>query len=142
MSTMTTPTHPGRMLFVTLPVADVEASKAFFAQLGFSFDPRFSDDSAACMPIGEQAVVMLGSRARFAELSARPLGDPTTHALALYCFSVAERDDVDTVFAAALAAGATEAEGPEDHGFMYTRAFFDLDGHGWQIMWMNPEMAG
>jgi uncharacterized protein len=127
------------MLFVTLPVADVERSKAFFAPLGFAFDPRFSDESVACMPIGEQAVVMLGSRERFAELSPRPAGDPATHALALYCFSVAERDDVDAVFAAAVAAGATEAEEPEDHGFMYTRAFFDLDGHGWQIMWMNPE---
>lgn len=132
---MTTSTHPGRMLFVTLPVADVEASKAFFAQLGFGFDPKFSDGSGACMPVGEQAVVMLIDRERFGEVSVLPAGDPRREALALLCFSVATREEVDAVGAAALAAGGTEAEGPEDHGFMYTRAFFDLDGHGWQIMW-------
>ena len=135
---MTISTQTDRALFVTLPVADVERSKAFFAQLGFDFDPAFTGETAACMKVGEHASVMLGARDTFAELSHRPVGDPTTHALALFCFSVSERDDVDAVTKAALAAGATEADGPEDHGFMYTRSFFDLDGHGWQVMWMNP----
>jgi len=138
---MTTPANPGRMLFVTLPVADVERSKAFFAKLGFSYDPAFSGETAACMLVGEQASVMLGSHATFAQLSHLPMADPTTHALALFCFSVPERDQVDTVAEAALAAGGREADGPEDHGFMYTRSFFDLDGHGWQVMWMNPAAA-
>jgi uncharacterized protein len=86
---MTTPAHAGRMLFVTLPVADLPRSREFFATLGFSFDPKFSDDSAACMLVGEQAVVMLIGHGRFAELSKLPLGDSATHALALYSFSVA-----------------------------------------------------
>jgi hypothetical protein len=138
---MTTLTHPGRMLFVNLPVADHERSKAFFAALGFGYHPGFTDDTAACMPVGEHAFVMLLSREKFAEFSKLPIADPTTHALALYCFSVASREEVDAVTAAALAAGASEADDAEDHGFMYSRSFFDLDGHGWQVMWMDPAAA-
>jgi predicted lactoylglutathione lyase len=138
---MTTPTHPGRMLFVNMPVADVERSKAFFGRLGFSFDPRFTDETAACMLVGEQAFVMLLARETFAEFSKLPIADPATHALALYCFSAGSRDEVDAIGAAALAAGATEADDAEDHGFMYSRSFFDLDGHGWQVMWMDPAAA-
>lgn len=134
---MTVPAHPGRTLFVSIPVADLERSKAFFAKLGFSFNPGFTDETAACMLVGEHAFVMLLSRERFAELTHRPMADPATHALSLYCFSVASRDEVDTVAETALATGGVEADGPEDHGFMYARSFFDLDGHGWQVMWME-----
>lgn len=135
---MTTTTNPGRMLFVNMPVADLERSTAFFAKLGFSFDPAFTDDNAACMLVGQQAFVMLLSRETFAQHSKLPIADPTTHALALYCFSAPTRDEVDAICDAALAAGGTEADGAEDHGFMYSRSFFDLDGHGWQVMWMDP----
>ena len=138
---MTAPAHPGRTLFVNLPVADLTRSKAFFAKLGFSFNPAFTDDNAACMLVGEHASVMLLSREKFAEFSKLPIADPTTHALALYCFSASSRDEVDTVSAAALEAGGTEADDAEDHGFMYSRSFFDLDGHGWQVMWMDPAAA-
>ena len=126
------------MLFLNLPVADLERSTAFFAKLGFGFNPAFTGESAACMLVGEQAFVMLLTRERFAEFSKLPMADPATHTLALYCFSVSSRDEVDAVSAAALAAGAVEADGAEDHGFMYSRSFFDLDGHGWQVMWMDP----
>src|SRR3954468_19256915 len=105
---MTNPVHPGRMLFVTIPVADLERSKAFFAKLGFSFNPLFSDETGACMLAGEQAFVMLCSREKFAELAQLPIADPTTDTLALYCFSVSSRDEVDAVSAAALAAGGIE----------------------------------
>src|SRR3954452_19442016 len=138
---MTTPTHPGRMLFVTMPVADLERSKAFFAKLGFGFNPAFSDETAACMLVGEQAFVMLLSREKFAEFAKLPIADSTTHTLALYCFSASSRDEVDAVSAAALAAGGSEAYDAEDYGFMYSRSFFDLDGHGWQVMWMDPAAA-
>ena len=138
---MTTPAHPGRMLFLNLPVADVARSKAFFAALGFTFNPAFEDENSTCMLVGEQAFVMLLGREKFAEFSKLPLADPTTHALALYCFSASSRDEVDAVSAAALAAGGVEADGAEDYGFMYSRSFFDLDGHGWQIMWMDPAAA-
>src|SRR5262245_51533852 len=129
--TMTDPAHPGRMLFVNMPVADVERSKAFFAELGFSFHPAMTDESAACMLVGEHAYVMLLSREKFAEFAKLPTADPTTHTLALYCFSVSSRDEVDSVSVRALAAGGTEVDDAEDHGYMYSRSFYDLDGHGW-----------
>jgi predicted lactoylglutathione lyase len=129
------------MLFVNIPVADLERSKAFFAELGFGFNPKFTDENSACMLVGEDAFVMLLSREKFAEFSKLPIADPTTHALALYSFSVSSRDEVDAVSAAALAAGGTEADDAEDYGFMYSRSFYDLDGHGWQVMWMDPAAA-
>ncbi len=138
---MTDPVHPGRMLFVNLPVADLERSKAFFAGLGFTFNPAFTDETAACMLVGEHAFVMLLTRDKFAEFAKLPIADPRTHTLSLYSFSVSCRDDVDSVAAAALAAGGVEADGAEDLGFMYTRSFYDLDGHGWQVMWMDPVAA-
>ena len=138
---MTSPAHPGRMLFVNMPVADLARSKAFFAELGFTYNPTMTDENAACMLVGEHAFVMLLSREKFAEFSKLPIADPTTHALALYCFSAASRDEVDAVGAAALAAGGTEVDDAEDFGFMYSRSFFDLDGHGWQVMWMDPVAA-
>jgi len=135
-------TAPSRTLFVNLPVADVARSTAFFTALGFAFDPAFTDGTtAACMLVSEHARVMILSREKFAEFSHLPVGDPTTHALALFSFSVPSRADVDAVGAAALAGGGREADGAEDHGFMYSRSFFDLDGHGWQVMWMDPAAA-
>ncbi|OAA26538.1 hypothetical protein UG55_10153 [Frankia sp. EI5c] len=138
---MTIPAHPGRMLFLNIPVADLPRSKAFFTKLGFSFNPNFTDENAACMLVGEQASVMLLSHQKFAEFSKLPMADPATHALALYCFSVSSREEVDAVAEAALAAGGVEADGLEDYGFMCSRSFFDLDGHGWQVMWMDPAAA-
>ncbi|QXG75560.1 glyoxalase [Modestobacter sp. L9-4] len=138
---MTTPAHPGRMFFVTLPVADVARSRAFFTALGFTFDERFSGEGAACMQVGEQASVMLGSHETFAQHSKLPMADPRTHALALYSFDVPAREDVDRVVDTALAAGAVEADPLEDLGFMVSRSFFDLDGHGWQVMWTDPAAA-
>ncbi|WP_199875695.1 VOC family protein [Streptomyces sp. Root1310] len=138
---MTNPAHAGRMLFVNIPVADLDRSKAFFAALGFGFHLNFTDETAACMLVGEHAFVMLLSRERFGQLAKLPTADPTTHTSALYCFSVSSRDEVDEVSAAALAGGGSEADGPEDYGFMYARSFFDLDGHGWQVMWMDPPAA-
>ena len=138
---MTTSAHAGRTLFVNLPVANVARSKAFFAELGFSFNPAFSDENAICLLVGEQACVMMLSRERFADFAKHPIADPRTHTLGLYSFSVSSRDEVDAVSAAALAAGGSEADGAEDFGFMYSRSFFDLDGHGWQVMWMDPAAA-
>src|SRR3954468_24052094 len=88
LTSMSTITHPARMLFVTIPVADLDRSKAFFAKLGFTFDPAFSGESAACMQVGEHASVMLGTRETFAQYSHRPMADPATHALALFSFNV------------------------------------------------------
>lgn len=140
---MDAPAHPSRSLIVNMPVADVERSKAFFLKLGFGLDPRASTKGEnALIVFGDEASVMLSSRASFARYSHRPAADPATHALALYSFTVASRDEVDRVSATALAEGATEADGAEDFGFMYTRSFFDLDGHGWQVMWVDAAPSG
>ena len=114
------------------------SDQAFLAALGFSYDPKFTDETAACMLVGEHASVMLLRREKFAQFAKLPIADPKTHTLALYCFSVSSREEVDSVSTAALAAGGVEADGAEDYGFMYSRSFFDLDGHGWQVMWMDP----
>src|SRR3954467_2365129 len=116
--TMTNPAHPGRMLFVNIPVADLERSKVFFAKLGLSYNPMFTDETAACVRVGERAFGMLLSREKFAEFAKLPIGDPTTHTLALYSFSVSSRDDVDTVSAAALAAGGGEGGGAAGDGVL------------------------
>ncbi len=138
---MNTSTHAAsdRLVFVNLPVADAAASRAFFARLGFSFDDRFCDDSTACLVLSETAQVMLLERPRFADFTAKPVGDPTSTTFALLFVSAADRDAVDHLADTALAAGATPAKEPMDHGFMYGRSFFDLDGHHWEVMWMSQE---
>lgn len=134
---MTVTAHPNRSLFISLPVRDPKASKDFFTRLGFGFDPKFSTDDGACLRLSEQTSVMLLSREKFAEFSKRPTADPTACAQALFCFGVESREEVDAV-ADAAAAGGEDHDDRQDHGFMYSRSFFDLDGHGWQVMWMDP----
>ena len=127
-----------RLLFLNLPVADLPASRTFFASLGFSFDEKFCDDGAACMVVSDQAYVMLLQRDRFADFVTKPLADPTANAALTACISATDRDEVDALAAAATAAGATAAKDPQDYGFMYQRSFHDLDGHHWEIAWMDP----
>jgi predicted lactoylglutathione lyase len=128
-----------RLIFVNLPVADVAASKAYFGELGFDFDPKFTDDSCACMVVSEQAYVMLIDRGRFADFAAKPIADATATTEALFCLSADSRDGVDALADAALAAGGSPAKEPMDHGFMYGRSFADLDGHHWEVMWMDQQ---
>ena len=120
-----------QMIFVNLPVADLPRSMAFYRALGFDFNPQFTDDTAACMVISDTIFAMLLTRKRFADFTVLPVADETkatAHLLAL------SRD-------AALKAGGTEARAPQDHGFMYSRAFADPDGHIWEPMWMDMEAA-
>ncbi len=128
-----------RMLFTNIAVEDLDASKAFFGKLGFSFDARFTNDDGAAMPINDLAVVMLLPKQRFADYVTKPLVDATTATEATICFSADSREAVDGLAEDALAAGATHAKEPLDYGFMYGRSFNDLDGHHWEIMWMDPK---
>jgi len=132
-------TRSDRLAFLNLPVTSAAASRAFFQSLGFSFDERFCDEQTACLVLSEMAYVMLLERPRFAGFTAKPLGDPATTTSALICVSAADRDGVDALADAALAAGATPAKDPMDHGSMYGRSFYDLDGHHWEVMWMSQE---
>ena len=128
-----------RLIFVNLPVADLAASKAFFGALGFTFDEKFTDDSCACMVVSEQAYVMLLDRGRFADFTTKPVADARTSTEAILCLSAASRDEVDRLAETALGAGASPANDPMDHGFMYGRSFNDPDGHLWEVMWMSQE---
>jgi predicted lactoylglutathione lyase len=128
-----------RLIFVNLPVADLAASKAFFGALGFTFDEKFTDDSCACMVVSEQAYVMLLDRGRFADFTTKPVADARTSTEAILCLSAASRDEVDSLAETALGAGASPANDPMDHGFMYGRSFNDPDGHLWEVMWMSQE---
>ena len=127
-----------RLIFVNLPVQDVAAARAFFEALGFAFDPKFTDDSCACMVVSEQAYVMLLDKTRFADFTPKPVADAASTE-AILCLSAEDRDGVDALADAALAAGGTPANDPMDHGFMYGRSFHDLDGHQWEVMWMSAE---
>ena len=132
-------TGSNRLAFLNLPVRDAAASREFFSRLGFSFDDRFCDDQTACLVLSDLAYVMLLERPRFAAFAAKEVGDPTTTTSALLCVSAADRQGVDDFADTALASGATPAKEPLDHGVMYGRSFYDLDGHHWEVMWMSQE---
>jgi predicted lactoylglutathione lyase len=133
----TSPATP-RKLFVNSPVADVQRSIVFFEALGFRFNPHFTEASATCMLVGEDAYFMLLTRDRFHGFSKRPMGDPRSETNALFALSAESRAEVDAMVAKALAAGGAPASEPMDHGFMYGWSFLDLDGHYWEVFWMDP----
>ena len=129
-------------IFVNIPVADLAASMAFFEKLGFSFNAQFTDDTAACMVIDETIFFMLLTKPKFAEFTTLPIADARLGTQALFGVSRDSRADVDRVADAALAAGGSEPRPAQDHGFMYSRAIADLDGHIWEWIWMDPGFVG
>lgn len=131
------PTTPHK-LFVNIPVADLQRSITFFESLGFTFNPHFTDATATCMLVGEDAYFMLLTKERFAGFSKRPMGDARAETSALYALSMNGRDEVDEMVRRAVAAGGSHALDPMDHGFMYGWSFYDLDGHHWEVFWMDP----
>jgi predicted lactoylglutathione lyase len=126
------------MIFVNLPVKNVEASKAFFAALGFSHNKQFSDENSASIVIDENIVVMLLNEVRFKDFTTLPIADATKATQVLNALSCSSRQEVDQLQAKALAAGAKPWMPSQDHGFMYGTSFQDLDGHVWELMWMDP----
>jgi predicted lactoylglutathione lyase len=136
-NTGTTPTTP-RKLFVNIPVSDLQRSITFFEALGFAFNPHFTDATATCMLVGEDAYFMLLTKDRFAGFTKRPAGDPRAETNALFGFGVTQREEVDEIVRKAVAAGGSPALDPQDHGFMYASSFYDPDGHHWEVFWMDP----
>lgn len=126
------------MIFVNLPVKDLEASKAFWGKLGYSFNAQFSDENGASLVISDTIYAMLLTEARFKDFTHKAIADTSTTTEALLCLSAESRQAVDVLVDAAVGAGGTEPRAAQDHGFMYGRAFEDLDGHTWEIMWMDP----
>jgi predicted lactoylglutathione lyase len=125
-------------LFVNIPVSDLQRSITFFESLGFAFNTQFTDATATCMLVGEDAYFMLLTRDRFTGFSLKPLGDPKAETNALYALSVDSRAEVDEMVRKAIAAGGSHAVDPQDHGFMYGWSFLDPDGHHWEVFWMDP----
>ena len=131
------PTTPHK-LFVNIPVSDLQRSITFFESLGFAFNTHFTDATATCMLVGEDAYFMLLTRDRFTGFSGRPVGDAGRETNAMFALSVDSREAVDAMVQQAIAAGGTHAVAPQDHGFMYGWSFYDLDGHHWEVFWMDP----
>ncbi len=131
-----------KQIYVNLPVADLPRSQAFFKGLGFSFNPQFTNQNAACMVIGENIHAMLLVREFFQTFTTRTLCDTTQSTEVLICISCESRAEVDDLVARAVAAGATSPRAPQDHGFMYGHGFEDLDGHIWELVYMEPSAAG
>lgn len=127
-----------QMIFVNLPVADVAAATAFYESIGFKKDERFCDGSGSCLVLSDTICVMALSRERFADFTKKEIIDPKSQVQTLLCISRDSREAVDAIVDAAVAAGGVADVGPkQDHGFMYGRAFEDLDGHVWEPMWMD-----
>lgn len=130
-----------QQIFINLPVTDLPRSKAFFESLGLSFNPRFTNDRGACLQIGENIYAMLLTRDFFKTFTDKEIADTSRSTEVLLCLSCESRAEVDAVVARAVAAGATTPRPMQDHGFMYSQAFEDLDGHSWELMFMDLAAA-
>jgi predicted lactoylglutathione lyase len=128
-------------LFVNIPVNDVQRSITFFEALGFTFNPQFTDAASTCMLVGEDAYFMLLNKEKFGGFAKGPTGDPRKQTSALFALSVDSREDVDAMVDKAVAAGGRAAGDKQDHGFMYGWGFSDVDGHRWEVFWMDPKMV-
>ncbi len=131
-------TAASRMLYVNLCVRDLPKAKQFFAALGFTFNPQFTDDNAACMVVSQDAFVMLLTPPFFKGFTRKVVCDTATHTEGLFAFSCSSREEVDALVATALAHGGTPAMDKQDLGFMYSWSFYDLDGHHWELGYMDP----
>jgi len=129
-----------QMIFVNLPVTDLEQSKAFYEAVGAANNPAFTDDTAACMVVEEGSIhVMLLTHEKWATFTSKKIPDAHTSAQVLLCVSADSRDAVDgQVDKAVKAGGKADPTPTQDYGFMYGRSFEDPDGHIWEVMWMDP----
>ena len=127
-----------KQIFVNLPVADLPRAKAFFESLGLRFEPKFSNEQGACLVVGENIFAMLLINDFFRTFTAKPIADATRSTEVLICLSCASRAEVDQLVQKALAAGGRAPRPPQDHGFMYGHGFEDLDGHIWELVYMDP----
>ncbi len=129
-------------IFVNLPVKDLARSVAFFEQLGYRFDAKFTDENATCMIIGDSIFVMLLVETFFQTFTPKRIADAHTTTEAIVAIAVASRAEVDALMAKALAAGGTASSETRDLGFMYQRGYQDLDGHLWELFYMDMNAAG
>ena len=127
-----------KQIFVNLAVADLPRSRAFFEALGLSFNPQFSNDQGACLVVGENIFAMLLTREFFKTFIDKEIADARRTTEVLTCLSCDSRAEVDALVAKAVEAGGRAHRQPQDHGFMYGHGFEDLDGHIWELAFMDP----
>lgn len=128
-------------IFINLPVRDLDRSKAFFQTLGYHFNDHFTDDTAACLVISECIHAMLLTEPKFQSFTPKPLADATQSTEVLLALPCPSREEVDALVEKAVAAGGSTYREPVDYGFMYQHGYQDLDGHIWEIFWMDPTAA-
>jgi uncharacterized protein len=126
-----------RQIFVNLPIKNMERSKAFFGALGFSFNPQFTNEQGACMVVADNIFVMLLVEPFFQTFIKKPISDANKSTEVLVCLSCDSRAEVDDLVKKAIAAGGKVPNAPRDHGFMYGHGFEDLDGHIWELAYMD-----
>jgi len=126
-------------MFVNLPVKDLKKSMAFYKALGFTFNPQFTDDTAACMVISEHNYAMLLTHAKWKTFTSKPIADTHKTASVAIALALDSTRAVDDMAAKAVKAGGKEPRPKADYGFMIQRTFEDLDGHTWEPFWMNPD---
>ncbi|MEV1062106.1 VOC family protein [Streptomyces sp. NPDC050263] len=136
---MTTPAYQ-QMIFVNLPVNDLDASKKFFTELGYKLNPQFSDDNAASVMISDTIVAMMLVKPFYSTFTKKEIADSTKTSEVLIALSAESREKVDELVDKAIALGGSPGGETQDHGFMYGRSFDDLDGHTWEISWMDPSV--
>ncbi|GAB3572454.1 VOC family protein [Amycolatopsis endophytica] len=127
-----------QMIFVNLPVSDLDRAKKFWTELGYEFNPQFTDENAACLVFSDTIFAMLLRNEFFTTFTDKQITDSAKTAEVLLGLSADSREAVDALVDKAVAAGGRESRDPMDHGFMYQRSFEDPDGHNWEIMWMDP----
>lgn len=130
-------------IFINMVVSDLARSMSFFQKLGWKFNMQFTNEDAACLVISDTIYCMLHTPTSIQRFlpKGKSAADPTKHTEVLLAFSVGNRDEVENVHTNALAAGATECRPADDHGFMYSRSFNDLDGHIWEVFWMDQKQV-
>jgi predicted lactoylglutathione lyase len=130
-----------RQIFVNLPIQDMARSQAFFKALGLTFNPRFTNEQGACLEIGENFYAMLLVKPFFQGFVQKPICDAHQSTEVILALSVDSRAEVEAVVRQAVAAGATRIPAPKDYGFMFQDGFADLDGHQWEVFWMDESAA-
>lgn len=128
----------GTKIFVNLPVKDLDRAVRFFTEVGYTFNRQFTDENATCMVIGEDIYAMLLVEPFFRTFTQKDIADASRTTEVIVCLSAESREQVDAIVDRAFAAGASPASETNDQGFMYGRSYQDLDGHIWEVMWLDP----
>lgn len=126
-------------VYINLPVANLDISKRFYAALGYSFNPLYTNDVAACLVISDEIHVMLLTKPFFSTFTNKEIIDAQTSAQVMLCLGAESREEVDILVDKAISVGAKPERPTNDHSFMYERSFNDPDGHIWEIMWLDEE---